>query len=88
LRAAAREHPSSGWLEWLRTRAGHGDADALSALRNRIRPVVPISGAPEMLLPTGRRHVEPRRAEQPEHNARRDSAERGVGTRMKRGWRR
>jgi hypothetical protein len=35
VRAAAAQHPKPGWLEWLRNRAGHGDAEALAMLRSR-----------------------------------------------------
>jgi hypothetical protein len=44
MRLAAAQHPRLGWLEWLRNRAGHGDAEALTLLRSRGRrePQVPI----------------------------------------------
>jgi hypothetical protein len=35
VRAAVAHHRSAGWLEWLRTSAVRGDADALTALRSR-----------------------------------------------------
>jgi hypothetical protein len=34
-RAAAAQHPKPGWLEWLRSKAGDGDAEALAMLRRR-----------------------------------------------------
>jgi hypothetical protein len=34
VRAAVADHRSAGWLEWLRTSAARGDADALTALRS------------------------------------------------------
>jgi hypothetical protein len=44
VRAAAAQHPRPGWLEWLRNRAGHGDAEALATLRSRSlrEPQVPL----------------------------------------------
>ena len=44
VRAAAAQQPKPGWLEWLRNKAGHGDAEALAMLRSRSlrEPHVPL----------------------------------------------
>lgn len=44
-RAAATQHPRTGWLEWLRQKAASGDAEALSTLRKRSERERPAASA-------------------------------------------